>query len=371
MRNLETPTSPFLGLSLLVHASLALLITFAPMLSPLPEGTISPTTQIEFTALEAPKGNQLKTIDVGQFESEAPTQPEKTLPEIKEIKSQTAPEVVVVAPPPMPKKQKAAPKVAKVTPTKTKKLETKPIPTELVSESEVPVDLPSKKESVLPEKQPELAALDEEELKKELSDLDLGGTIDSEEGIETAESLDKELESELKTLEDSAVTTEKKVEVVPEKEVAQPSKVKETTQAAAPALAKGMPQKSEQLKHESNMNYGVPTGVRDYRDLVQIPGNIPPQYPEPARRNREMGQVRLMYFVTQDGSVSSLKMVQSSGHVELDNEAMRAIRKYRFQPGQQGYTSHTINFSLRGDAKATGGTLRTSSNQKSFENRTN
>jgi TonB family protein len=97
---------------------------------------------------------------------------------------------------------------------------------------------------------------------------------------------------------------------------------------------------------------------------MQTPGNIPPQYPDASRKKGEMGQVQLLYFVTAEGTVASLQLAKSSGYVELDQEAIRSIRKYRYQPGQQGYTSHTVNFILRGDAKASGGTLRTSSNSQ-------
>ena len=117
MRKDNDKSGSYLIFSILLHASLAIGVTIAPTLIPLPEGTVS-TNSIEFTAIEVPKGQQLKTIDVGEHESEAPSEPEVTLPEAEKIQPQEEPEPIVVAPPTAPKKQQ----VAKSEPKVTKKL---------------------------------------------------------------------------------------------------------------------------------------------------------------------------------------------------------------------------------------------------------
>ncbi len=340
----------YLGLSLLTHGALVAAVAVSATLTPMPEGTVS--SDIEFTVMEAPKGNQLKTVDIGRNESEAPSQPEESLPTAKNITPEEAPEAVVVAPPPAPKKQK----IAKSKPKPAKKLSMKPVATETVKESPVAVAaVPNKA------KKSKLDKISDDQLKKDLAELNaMTGDKDIDDGFDDMEDIESEMEEEMKALATAAVVAEK----VPEqpKKVAKPAPLPKKAKPSPPAIASGMPQKSKQLKHESNMNYGVPSGVRDYKDLVQMSGNVPPQYPQKARRKREMGKVELMYFVTSDGRVSSLRLVKSSGYSQLDNEAIRAIRKYRYRSGQQGHTSHTINFKLRGKTKAAGGTLRMSLN---------
>ncbi|RME16025.1 MAG: energy transducer TonB [Bdellovibrio sp.] len=92
-------------------------------------------------------------------------------------------------------------------------------------------------------------------------------------------------------------------------------------------------------------------GIRDVTDLKQMAGNRPPQYPPLARLKKQEGDVKLVYFVTSDGKVRSVKVVQSSGYSLLDQEAVRAISRYRFFPGQQGYTFQEVKFRLKGKAK--------------------
>ncbi|MDO4433586.1 MAG: energy transducer TonB [Alysiella sp.] len=58
---------------------------------------------------------------------------------------------------------------------------------------------------------------------------------------------------------------------------------------------------------------------------------IPP-YPTSARENDEQGLVRVEVIVEPDGSISSAKVVKSSGSRALDNAALRAVRATRGTP---------------------------------------
>ena len=109
----------------------------------------------------------------------------------------------------------------------------------------------------------------------------------------------------------------------------------------------------------TNKAMGSPTGqIRDYRDIVQLPGNIPPRYPVNARRNRQQGMVKLVYFVNGDGSVRDVRVMKSSGYQLLDQEAVAAVEKYRYKPGQAGWALHSVSFQLRGEEEAAFGRLR-------------
>lgn len=110
----------------------------------------------------------------------------------------------------------------------------------------------------------------------------------------------------------------------------------------------------------STAQRGINQAVRSYESLSQVPGNSPPKYPSQARLNRQQGKVVLKYFVTTDGNVASLQLMQSSGFPLLDQEAVNSIRQFRYRPGQEGWTVHPVNFSLKGPEQKMGGRLRTS-----------
>jgi protein TonB len=66
--------------------------------------------------------------------------------------------------------------------------------------------------------------------------------------------------------------------------------------------------------------------------------NPAPRYPVESRRRREEGTVRLRVVVTADGRVKEIGVARSSGFDRLDDAALDAVRKWRFQPGMQAGT---------------------------------
>ncbi|HUU53537.1 MAG TPA: TonB family protein [Armatimonadota bacterium] len=63
-------------------------------------------------------------------------------------------------------------------------------------------------------------------------------------------------------------------------------------------------------------------------------GGTPPIYPKDALDRGLEGKVSLKVVVAEDGSVSSVSVVQSSGHEMLDAAAVRAVKRdWQFQPG--------------------------------------
>lgn len=100
-------------------------------------------------------------------------------------------------------------------------------------------------------------------------------------------------------------------------------------------------------------------GAVQYTNLKQFSGNQPPVYPLEARRQHREGQVELVYEVARDGSVRNIKISQSSGHEDLDQAAVKAISKYKFVAGQDGWAKHPVVFSLRGQIESLPSRLRT------------
>ena len=137
-------------------------------------------------------------------------------------------------------------------------------------------------------------------------------------------------------------------------------------QAAAEAAAAekvAAAEKAKKAAEEARKGQGAGAGEKiivdqDFLSLRQRAGNVPPKYTTQMRLKKLEGRGQLVYFVTKQGTVSKMRMTKSTGSVELDNSAIDAFRKYKFVPGQQGYTVHNFEFRLKGPAKAHDGRLR-------------
>ncbi|NOU23821.1 MAG: energy transducer TonB [Methyloglobulus sp.] len=66
--------------------------------------------------------------------------------------------------------------------------------------------------------------------------------------------------------------------------------------------------------------------------------NPKPHYPGIARSRHWQGVVQLRVYVTPDGLCGELSLLKSSGHDELDQAAMEAVRAWKFVPGKLGDT---------------------------------
>jgi TonB family protein len=90
------------------------------------------------------------------------------------------------------------------------------------------------------------------------------------------------------------------------------------------------------------------TVEQSFTELRQVPGNRPPQYTREMRLKKMEGKGQLIYYVNKDGQVSDIRLVESTGYPILDQEAMNAFKRYKFVPGQEGYTVHNFEFRLTG-----------------------
>lgn len=100
--------------------------------------------------------------------------------------------------------------------------------------------------------------------------------------------------------------------------------------------------------------------TQNYLELRQLPGNKAPNYTPEMRLKQLQGRGQLVYYVTKNGQVGDIRLVKSTGFAELDTAALDAFRKYKFVPGQEGYTVHDFEFVLKGPAEANRARLRTS-----------
>lgn len=63
--------------------------------------------------------------------------------------------------------------------------------------------------------------------------------------------------------------------------------------------------------------------------------NRAPVYPMLSRKRKEQGTVWLLLLVSKDGLVTELKLKKTSGFDRLDQAALQAVKKWKFQPARK------------------------------------
>jgi periplasmic protein TonB len=67
--------------------------------------------------------------------------------------------------------------------------------------------------------------------------------------------------------------------------------------------------------------------------------NPPPAYPALSRRMGEEGRVVLRVLVNASGTADEVQILDSSGHVRLDEAARNTVRRWKFAPARRGERS--------------------------------
>ena len=63
---------------------------------------------------------------------------------------------------------------------------------------------------------------------------------------------------------------------------------------------------------------------------------VKPRYPESARKAGAQGTTLLKLQVLENGKVGEVQIERSAGHVDLDNAAVDAVKRWLFQPARMG-----------------------------------
>jgi periplasmic protein TonB len=85
---------------------------------------------------------------------------------------------------------------------------------------------------------------------------------------------------------------------------------------------------------------------------LKTASRVDPTYPPASRRAGEQGTVRVKVLVDQKGRASQVQVAQSSGFPRLDQAAVDAVRKWRFQAATDGsnaimaWTQVAVTFKL-------------------------
>ena len=69
------------------------------------------------------------------------------------------------------------------------------------------------------------------------------------------------------------------------------------------------------------------TTAKEYFEMLNLRVNSFKEYPEFAKSRHIEGRVKVQFVLTEDGSMSNLKIIKSSRNKSLDNAAIEAIRK--------------------------------------------
>ncbi|GEM_PF-3674845 len=80
-----------------------------------------------------------------------------------------------------------------------------------------------------------------------------------------------------------------------------------------------------------------------------LPSNEPPGYPPAAIAENRQGRTVLKVVVDAEGQVTSVAVIHSSGHADLDQAAVMAVRNWTFSPALQQQTpvAQTIAVPIR------------------------
>ncbi|MEZ0390957.1 MAG: energy transducer TonB [Pseudobdellovibrionaceae bacterium] len=353
----ETRKYGFVLLSTFTHVALAAGVMSLTLKSDIP----TPTT-IEVTAEDTP----LPVV------SEAPVQAEKAKPaeapavDLPQKEAPVAKLAPAPAPTPAPKAAKpkaAAPKAVVATALPAAKHEAKEAP---VTQEESPVVIPATTtaseeiaEEVKTDDTEETVAAATEDLSQQ-AEKDLQ---EQEEKLAAIQKRNEEEAAEMAKADEMKRQEEKKAlaAAATAKALAAEKAAEEARQAEAARLAKEAKIAQDQaqaVQGTSTAGTGGNGDVRSIEDLKPVPGNKRPQYDADDRLRRRQGDVAFIAYVTKEGMLTDFKMMKSSGHRELDAKTLKALKTWKFYPGQEGWVEIPVQWDLKGEAKEKPATLR-------------
>ena len=89
-----------------------------------------------------------------------------------------------------------------------------------------------------------------------------------------------------------------------------------------------------------------PVAVEGDKGVVYATHAVKPNYPYFARSRHMVGTGVFLIHIRADGTVQSVKTMQSTGHPELDDSARSAFLQWRFRPGPPTKLKMPITFSM-------------------------
>lgn len=126
------------------------------------------------------------------------------------------------------------------------------------------------------------------------------------------------------------------------------------TEDSAPTAA------PEGLTSQAGGAEGMPDAgdVRALSEIRQSPGNRAPKYDVDDRRQGRAGLVVFLAYIKNDGYPKEFQLAASSGHRSLDAKTLKALKAWKFQPGQEGWVEIPFQWDLKGGAQEAPSNLR-------------
>lgn len=299
--------------------------------------------------------NAKKIVEVTEvqfLDSKPELAPVQTAPEItpETVKEEIATAPIVTAPQEAPISHTPPPpvKIAKALPAAATKPAAQPAQ---VTQEESPVVLPILETAELDEAQ----AQEESAGTAELKDDDVAedfNKVDEEQFAKTAavqNELQADMEKELSEKNEKLAAIQKQTEAE-SAQLAAANAEKRAEERAALAASQAA---------EAQAGGGSGQGeIRALEDLKQISGNRRPMYDAEDRLKNRQGEVAFLAYVSKQGAISQFKLLKSSGHRELDIKTLKAIRDWKFYPGQEGWVEIPFKWDLKGGPQEMPATLR-------------
>jgi TonB family protein len=296
---------------------------------------------------------------------ETPVEIVKPTPKVS-AKTKVAPKTVVAKTAPV-EAVKAIPKAA---PAKAVKSEStfKAEPMATISDIEVPALTDSKVDEVknlsLKEIESDFDKIDESQNEKLIAAAQIDAKMlaesveDLEESSQAIASEDSEIESAASERLEN-LKAQKSLVKKAAQEAAGPTGAPDvsaqTLAASRASKAKAYGAGSDQqsvAKTGSDISGGIGTEsegiVRKLEDLRQKPGNPRPQYDVNDRMNGLSGVIVVNAYVTKEGNLTLFRLIQSTGHRNLDRKTLAALRDWKFYPGQEGWVELPFRWDLKG-----------------------
>ncbi len=391
-RSQDEGSSKYFGLSIAFHIALVIgsFYLAAPALNEIKKDIIT----FEILTPEEELPIPVKTIAPAQGEKVAETRGAKPVlapPPSAPIEAVEAPVIAG----PVPKSKVAAPKAVAQIKTHTSG-GTAPEPKSAVSKAGVPETLEDIAAPELDVDGVEVAQVGnlgdnefENEFKKvdhsnaaaimaQKAELDAEAKLVADEKDAAMKAIEQENAIKAKAMEDAMIATRNKnaatlVQMRATEKAAAEKAVKDAKDAADAAAAaeaannrgtgenvasNGRGNGDEGADETSPVEAGEPNGVRSLEQLKQLPGNPRPQYSTEERLRRQFGDVIFYAFITKQGQPTEFRMVQSTGHRNLDTKTLAALKKWKFYPGQEGWVELPFKWDLKGGIEEMPASLR-------------
>lgn len=210
-------------------------------------------------------------------------------------------------------------------------------------------------EKPAPKPQPKVATVEDIELpqlEKVEASVDAQPTQDNNENIQN--DLNEKLLAAKAAEAEQVELAQKQMQEDLEKaqiEAAEQAEAQAAADAAAASAASAM-KAAEMAAQENAKQSSAPTEntgeLRSLAQLKQKPGNPRPSYDPKERLEGHNGAVIFKAFVTQDGNLQDFRMIQSSGYKNLDFKTLKALKQWKFFPGQEGWVELPFQWDLKG-----------------------